>query len=532
MPVLNIEGRRVRVDDAFLSLSPEDQQATVEDIAKQMGIGAGQKVDPATNQPPGVPQYVPPGVAGYDPKTGEVAADDRSGLLGKLDSAVRGAADMATLGFADEISAALGAATGVGGEFGDYAGNLERQRATDAADSRDRFGYRLGGQLAGGFALPASGATSVGRAALEGAALGGAYGFGSGEGGFADRMWNAAPSAAVGGVVGGALRAGANALETRAARKMIPSIDDLRSAANEGYAAADAAGVIVRPEGIRKVATETVNDLVDFGYHPQLQPRIGSILNEMERLGNTNTTFKGLDTLRKIAGQVANSNDPAEKAMASRIIARLDDYMANLPVDDVITGDAAKAAAGIRQGRDNWARMRRAELVDTAAIKAERRAASTGTGGNLDNALRQNVRSILDSPKRARGMTPEEIAMAEKVVRGTPTQDALRLVGRLSPTTGGLSAAMNVGATAVNPWMAIPGAMGMGAKGLADHITVRNVQRLSEMIRSGGKTAQLLAKMARAEQLTNPEIKMIEALAKHLNMPVEGMAAAVSQYAH
>lgn len=129
-----------------------------------------------------------------------VAADDRSGLLGKLDSAVRGAADMATLGFADEISAALGAATGVGGEFGDYAGNLERQRATDAADSRDRFGYRLGGQLAGGVlggAGLANSGMSLGKSAidagmrlpavaaasgLDSLAVGGAYGFGSGEG--------------------------------------------------------------------------------------------------------------------------------------------------------------------------------------------------------------------------------------------------------------------------------------------------------------------------------------------------------------
>lgn len=40
MPTLNIEGRKVRVDDSFLSLSPEDQQATVEEIAAQLGIGS------------------------------------------------------------------------------------------------------------------------------------------------------------------------------------------------------------------------------------------------------------------------------------------------------------------------------------------------------------------------------------------------------------------------------------------------------------------------------------------------------------
>lgn len=38
MPTLNIEGRKVKVDDSFLSLSPADQQKTVEEIAAQIGV--------------------------------------------------------------------------------------------------------------------------------------------------------------------------------------------------------------------------------------------------------------------------------------------------------------------------------------------------------------------------------------------------------------------------------------------------------------------------------------------------------------
>ena len=33
MATLNIGGKRVKVDDAFLSMSPEQQQATVDEIA-------------------------------------------------------------------------------------------------------------------------------------------------------------------------------------------------------------------------------------------------------------------------------------------------------------------------------------------------------------------------------------------------------------------------------------------------------------------------------------------------------------------
>jgi hypothetical protein len=37
MPTLNIGGKRVTVGDEFMSLSPEDQNATVEEIASSLG---------------------------------------------------------------------------------------------------------------------------------------------------------------------------------------------------------------------------------------------------------------------------------------------------------------------------------------------------------------------------------------------------------------------------------------------------------------------------------------------------------------
>lgn len=47
MPTLKIEGRRVKVDDAFMQLSPEDQAKTVDEIAVQMGIHPQQQADPS-----------------------------------------------------------------------------------------------------------------------------------------------------------------------------------------------------------------------------------------------------------------------------------------------------------------------------------------------------------------------------------------------------------------------------------------------------------------------------------------------------
>lgn len=149
------------------------------------------------------------------------ADDGRNSLLGKIDSAVRGAADTLTFGLSDEIAAGLGAATGIGGTFGDYTGNLERQRGIDKADADQRGGYRLSGQLAGGVTggvgLAKSGlsfganAATAGRGLLrtavggaaDGAILGGLHGAGSGEGA-EGRFLGAATGVPLGGILGGA----------------------------------------------------------------------------------------------------------------------------------------------------------------------------------------------------------------------------------------------------------------------------------------------------------------------------------------
>lgn len=145
-----------------------------------------------------------------------------SSAMRTVDSAMRGYADMASFGLADEISAGLGAATGLGGDFGDFSGNLHRQRIEqELRDKDDPYSSligRLGGAIGTGVGLARGGlslganamnaGSGLGRVAAASAAdgmlAGGLYGAGSGEG-MADRAWDATKGAAVGGLLGGAV---------------------------------------------------------------------------------------------------------------------------------------------------------------------------------------------------------------------------------------------------------------------------------------------------------------------------------------
>ena len=368
---------------------------------------------------------------------------------------------------------------------------------------------RKGGAFAGG-ALPfgpagmvpafsATGGSEIGRATDE-AGLTGGYG----------EIGGALLGGAAPGLVRGQTTAG---LTGRA-----PTNEQLRASAQRAYAQADNQGVIVPPQGVAGLAADAKNIAADFGFDPALQPGIGAVLRRLDEAGTGNVTLKGLDQIRKVAGNAArDTTNASQRELASRIIDRIDDFIDKLEPQDVLAGDPQAAAGSLKVARDHWKRLRKSEMIDEALGKAERRAASTGSGGNADNATRQNIRGILDNPKKARLFSTKEKALMERVVRGTTSQNALRLIGKLSPEGSGLMAALGIGATAANPALSAFPAAGFVAKQVADALTTRNAARLSQMVRQGARSGATSAR-SRANDVWR-ELRRRAALANNSTLP-------------
>jgi hypothetical protein len=243
---------------------------------------------------------------------------------------------------------------------------------------------------------------------------------------------------------------------------------------------------------MQQVADDVKASLADFGYHPQLQPRIATALSELDRVSQGPITAKGIDVTRRIAQSAAQSQDPSERALGGMIIGKLDDALANVKPADVMAGDPAAASAAYGEARDLWRRQSKMQMVEDAMNKAGLNASSSGSGGNIDNATRQAFKGILASPAKSRGFAPDELSAMADIVKGTPSQNAMRLVGKLSPGGNGLMQALSLGATAANPLMAIPATAGIMAKGMADKTTQSNVDMLTRIIASGGSRAEAL----------------------------------------
>jgi hypothetical protein len=269
--------------------------------------------------------------------------------------------------------------------------------------------------------------------------------------------------------------------------------EELKAASREAYKAAEDAGVIFTPKGVQQLQRSVVDDFTNFGFHPTNEPGAATVLRELRKLSDKNVTLKGLDTIRKIASNGFQPGNQSNNALLTQVIKRIDDFVENAGGDAVLMGSNSKEAGKlIADARKLWGRASKLERAEQLLDKAGRRAASTGSGGNVENATRQNINRMLDNPRLSLGMTPDELAAARRAVEGTTTQNALRQIGKLSPQGNGLMQALGIGGMMAQPAIAVPAMIaGYGSKKASEMLAQRSVDELVNLIAQGGNAASL-----------------------------------------
>ncbi len=515
MTTLSINGKKVKVSDDFLKLSPEEQNRTVEEIAK--GIGVAPKVEAQPAAPAAAaPAATPPsamasGLANLSDMTRnpsvqqEQSAQDilaasaaapaglTTGQMDELAAPARvtaptvsreaiaanykptaigaifdGIAQGATFGFADEIVGALGGSTDVA-------------RAATDAGRRDRPKTQLAGEIAGALAvpIPVKGGATLKEAAKEGAKLGAklgfVYGAGNAEGGVVERVQGGLEGAISGGLFGAAapvaVNFGSKAFRTlfgRSAER--PTLESLKATKTAAYNAVESAGEKFGPDDIKALSAAATSRMDDVNFLPEVDDQTAAVLKRLDLLSNRELTIGQVDKLRR---DVWDRYSKTKELGLLEVIDSIDEMVAARTSTSELM-DAARVAN---------ARYKKAELLDLAFQKAADQTAATGSGGNVLNKMRQAVTQIINNPKQAKWFSATEIDTMRAFVQGSASENVLRQVGKLAPTGNGLMTALNLlgGATFGAPALAVSG-IASGAKAIADRSTERGAQRLIGMV--------------------------------------------------
>lgn len=461
MATLNIGGKRVKVDDAFLSMTPEQQQATVDEIASQIGATPNAQPDMYAS---GNVKRLTGSVQPPNPQ-----ASSLPGPLGDFQNFSRsfqgGANQGMTLGFGDELTAGLmtpiemgiDAFQGKGLDIGrSYNQALERGRTSDQQAAALNPGANLAGEIGGAFINPLAKVNLAGKVGgiakplvggLEGAAQGGLYGFGKGEdmdqrisGAQTGAMFGGAIGAAapaIGGAIAGKFAKGQQRALTSGAIKGAPSAADLKAQASQLFRAVDNSGVTIDTPKFSQFVQNVVSQAKRDRINPSLDPKatgayeelIGA-LRDVQQNGAA-LTISDLHTLRQIAQKAATSTEGRDAMFAQRIVDGLDNFItqpgvAKLPANRLGQpgGNPNQAGNDLMDAIKTWHTARKVGLVEEAIYKAGNQASG------LENGLRIQFRQLLQNKKLRGQFTKAELQAIEAVANGTGLSNLVKLIGK------------------------------------------------------------------------------------------------------
>lgn len=414
-----------------------------------------------------------------------------------------GVADTGTLGFMDEMTAG---ATGLAARAGGWPGGPDRYadstrarvREDMAADQAEHPATYFAGQATGALGLSAAGgavapaavrSAAASRPILAGAATGsvegGIYGYGASQGGQGQRLRGGAVGLVAGAAGGAALPAAGRGLRNvisggsqlvregveaaRVARQEVPSLDDLFMATQAAYRAVDESGVRYSGHTTARLAGDIARAAEGININPRLHARAAAVLEEVipEQLAGPKTLTE-LDQIRQLVRRdLMNSPEGADREVGRAVIEQIDNMIDNA----VPQGRSQNASSLIRAARAASRQQRAAEALEEAIDSAMDRAGSTGTGGNAQNAVRQNLRRLLTNKRTSRLFNEEQQALLRRAIRGDGIQNTLRILSGLSPDRGLINMIGSAGGGALMGGpvgaVALP-AIGMGARQLAE----------------------------------------------------------------
>lgn len=302
----------------------------------------------------------------------------------------------------------------------------------------------------------------------------------------------------------------------------VPSKEELKASARAAYKESRDAGVVVKSDSFNNFVDDLRNNLIDDEgnkvlLNEKLHPKAAAALDALESFKGKPKSFEELDQMRQIIKDAGSSIDAADRRVAAIMRDKLDQYVDNLGIPDIITGAPRAAQDAITRARDYWSRFRKSDMIDDLLHNAELSATNYSQSG-MENALRIEFRKLSKNDQKMRMFSAEERAAINDVVKGGPVTNALRWLGKLSPSgvvSGGAGASLGYALGGPTGALIVPG-IGYAAKQSAGALTSRAATRAGEVMRAGkagpttvgSKLADLLSQYGDALAARDPFMAM------------------------
>lgn len=256
------------------------------------------------------------------------------------------------------------------------------------------------------------------------------------------------------------------------------SVPELRAADNAAWAKVDASGYRFPKKDVQGVAAD-VRQIVDEA-GPELYPEADRVARRIEQLSQRgDLTPAQANRLRGQIGEKLLQPGSTEASIGGQIKSRIDALI-----------DTANDPS-LAQARALHTRYLKTREVTQRLEDAGLNQSSSGTGGN-SNAARQALKPLVKnkSTARMRNATPDEMKALKTVVNGSPGQNLLRAASAFDPFHGKIGAMFQGGlGVATHGLSAATIPLGVAATAGEKALAQRNIQKLLELLSTGGKAA-------------------------------------------
>ena len=505
-----MKAREFQVDDGFLSLPANEQQAAVDEIAAQIGIRPPPQQPAQTSNLAGKSDQEVSTLDTVSDATQSVGTGLRAGieqligLPGDVEDGVASAYEFVRGLVVDETpeekARRLSVAESVAAPG--LPSTSDIRDVTNQIVGKPRTPETTAGQYAKTIAefVPsiAAGPGSVAKKGVTAVAAGGL----SEAAGQATEGTAAEPLArAAGAIVGGGL----STLQlNRAAKKVLkeaPDAETVKKTTDALYNQLRASGIQYNPSQYELAIGSLAGKLQKKGFRKGTAPKAFSVVSELvEKIGGP-LDFSDLDSIRQAAGRLVRDIDQTEKAAASIVIDSIDDIMLRTKSINTSGKPTAEISELVKRAREFASRNIKQRIIGDVIERAE-----TYQSG-FESGLRNGFSNLLRS-KKAKSFTKEERAAIQQAAKGGTLNNALGVVGKFGFDLGNLGNRATLlpigGGAAVGAVDPISGALLVGAgtvsKKAAQAGTRRAAEDVSKTVLAGKAAQKGLKKLSSSER--------------------------------